>query len=520
MRIVLPIATLFSFAVTSSMSLRAQAVITPGGSDSSDNHALNETAAVRPAPGSGVRIVRLSQVKGAVQLDRNTGAGLEIAFANLPVTEGQKLETGEGVAEVEFEDNSTLRLTPESFVEFLRLKRAANGDTSSQVLVRSGTVYVSTAKAKTEDFKLSVGKRTILLPPASHIRLDVKDGTSKLTVFSGEVRLENATADIVVGKKKSVTFDTSTPGAALLAGNTEDEPFDAWDKQSADYHNLRSVPVSSFGSSYAYGANDLSYYGSFVNAASCGGAMWRPYLTSAAWSPYANGVWAWYPDAGYSWVSPYPWGWTPFHSGSWAFCGGAGGWGWRPGGSWYGLENSPVNLLANHGPTRLPGNAPGAQPVVPRPPAPPSSGRPTLSVVNTQPPSISRMVAGDKLEFRNDSAGLGVPRGVVGRLNNISREAAQHGLVSKTVQTTALTSPAAGRNATYTNAGAMRQNGPDASRVNAASSHNERSAGAGSAASHMPSSPAPSPGGGGGSFGGAGHSGGSGSAPAGGAGHR
>ncbi len=43
---------------------------------------------------SKVRIVRLSEVKGEVQLDRQTGKGFEGAMANLPVIEGSKLKTG------------------------------------------------------------------------------------------------------------------------------------------------------------------------------------------------------------------------------------------------------------------------------------------------------------------------------------------------------------------------------------------------------------------------------------------
>ena len=72
--------------------------------------------------------------------------------------------------------------------------------------------------------------------------------------------------------------------------------------------------------------------------------MWRPYFASASWNPYGSGLWAWYPSAGYSWVSPYPWGWTPYHYGSWSFCSGTG-WGWTPGGSWMGLSNVPGTAL-------------------------------------------------------------------------------------------------------------------------------------------------------------------------------
>ena len=47
---------------------------------------------------SQARIVRLSQVDGDVQIDRNTGQGYEKAFINLPVTQGAKLRTGAGRA--------------------------------------------------------------------------------------------------------------------------------------------------------------------------------------------------------------------------------------------------------------------------------------------------------------------------------------------------------------------------------------------------------------------------------------
>src|SRR5258705_12476211 len=73
---------------------------------------------------SQARIVRLSQVDGDVQIDRNTGQGYEKAFVNLPITQGVKLRSGnEGRAEVEFEDGSTLRITPGTVVEFSELAR-------------------------------------------------------------------------------------------------------------------------------------------------------------------------------------------------------------------------------------------------------------------------------------------------------------------------------------------------------------------------------------------------------------
>src|SRR6476620_7864348 len=83
---------------------------------------------------SQARIVRLSQVDGDVQIDRNTGQGYEKAFLNLPVTQGTKLRTGtDSRAEIEFEDGTTLRLTPGTAVEFPELARRDSGGRSSNL---------------------------------------------------------------------------------------------------------------------------------------------------------------------------------------------------------------------------------------------------------------------------------------------------------------------------------------------------------------------------------------------------
>ncbi len=167
-------------------------------------------------------------------------------------------------------------------------------------------------------------------------------------------------------------------------------------------------------SPYAYGLDDMGYYGSFMNAGGCG-SMWRPYFASAAWDPYSNGVWAWYQGAGYSWVSPYPWGWTPYHYGNWAYCPGVG-YGWQPGGAWNGLNN-----IAAFGP----GNGPVHVPV--RPARPPIAGERTLTVVNLKPLVRSEGTSDDSFVARRDSAGLGVPREGLGNLNKLSQHALDRG---------------------------------------------------------------------------------------------
>ncbi len=79
---------------------------------------------------SHVRIVRLSDVRGTVKMDRTTGQGMEPAIQNMPIVEKAKLETAiTGLAQVEFEDQSTLGLAPDTLIEFPQLVRHETGGT-------------------------------------------------------------------------------------------------------------------------------------------------------------------------------------------------------------------------------------------------------------------------------------------------------------------------------------------------------------------------------------------------------
>src|SRR5215475_13288102 len=93
---------------------------------------------------SQARIVRLSDVQGKVEIDKNTGLGFESAFVNLPITQGTQLRTGDrGRAEIEFEDGSALRLTPNTTVEFSKLGLSDAGKRISQVHLVQGMAYVN-----------------------------------------------------------------------------------------------------------------------------------------------------------------------------------------------------------------------------------------------------------------------------------------------------------------------------------------------------------------------------------------
>ena len=167
--------------------------------------------------------------------------------------------------------------------------------------------------------------------------------------------------------------------------------------------------------------------------------MWRPYFASAAWDPFANGTWAWYPGTGYSWVSPYPWAWTPYHYGSWSYCPSVG-WGWMPGGGWYGINNvAALTPLSRSPGTTKGGPAPVGGPIH-GPHAPghaPLPSEPAMVAVNSRPLASSEIASPTSFVFRKDSAGLGVPRGTMGKLDKFSHQTEAHGVARTQIFTSA-----------------------------------------------------------------------------------
>lgn len=403
------------------------------------------TAAMRAEGPAGVRIVRLSEVRGGVKLDRSIGNGFEPAFQNLPIVQGAKLKTDDGVAEVEFEDNSSLRLTPDAVVEFPQLSRDATGNTVTKINVLRGTVYVSLSDLHTTTFLVTSGQSQFVLSPSTHMQFNAGVANSTLAVYKGRVQAQVGSSLTTVDQKKTLTFNQTGQVQPQLVSKVEKGSYDAWDKTSVDYHKryMSNQAASTFngGSGVFSGVSDLNYYGNFSDAGGCGN-MWRPYFAGASFDPYANGIYAQY-AGGYSWVSPYPWGWLPYHSGSWQYCsgygGGAGGWGWLPGNTYVGLANTLLTVKPKSGPVRV------------GPPHLPLVKSASLVPVQTQPVALSKLAGQDTFVFAKGSAGLGIPRQTYGNLQHASMHAEQHGSATAMASWTA--SPSSGYSAGSTNRG-------------------------------------------------------------------
>jgi hypothetical protein len=371
---------------------------------------------------SHVRIVRLSSVEGSVRVNHGTSQ-FEKAIANLPITQGMKLRTGDdGRAEVEFEDGSTVRLAPDTAVEFSDLSLRDSGTKVSVVEVTKGTAYVESTGSKDDELTVRFGQEKVAFTHAAHARVGVDERGATFAVFKGDLDVNGSSGEIEVKKNQTADFDFSSNDRFTLAKKIQQEPEDDWDREQDQYHQRYASNSYNKYSPYAYGTSDLAYYGNFFNAPGYG-MMWQPYFVGAGWDPFMDGAWSFYPGFGFGWVSAYPWGWTPYHYGTWMFLPGYG-WAWQPGGVWMPMYTQVAVL-----------NAPAGFAA----PKAPASGTGTV-IVNRGPASTVAARSGSKLVIRNNSAGLGVPRGQFDNLAKLSQKVEKRGTVTERVST----APAAG----------------------------------------------------------------------------
>jgi hypothetical protein len=364
---------------------------------------------------SHVRIVRLSEVQGAVEIDRNTGQGYEKATANMPLVEGMKLAAkADGRAEVEFEDGSTVRITPNTKIEFTALSLQDSGAKVSTVTLTQGLAYVDyTAKQKDNAFTVIFKDEKVRPEEAIRFRVNLAEATAEVAVFNGNLKVDGLSGLVEVSKNKSAVFDLTDGNKSTSAKNIEQEPYDAWDKQQTKYQQTYANRGSYNNYPYSYGVSDLNYYGSYTSVPGYG-MMWQPFFAGVGWDPFMDGSWMFYPGAGYTWVSSYPWGWMPYRYGSWNFVPGYG-WGWAPGG--FGGGGWATVVPVTNPPVRF------------KPPAPPVRGTATVAVGRP----VFSSTAPNRVVVRGDTAGLGVPRGSVNNLNKVARQVQTNG--SATVRT-------------------------------------------------------------------------------------
>jgi hypothetical protein len=285
---------------------------------------------------SATRAVRLTSVEGRVSLAQDSQVLADPALANTPLFEGTQVTTqDDGSAEIQFEDGSVARITPNSSLTLTVLRGAGNAAVTEIVLEGGLGYFEFQGNSQSGQMRIRFGDSVISATGLTVFRLNLDEPPGELAVFSGNAHLErgNSLSVDLHGGERVVLVGTD-PSRFQLADSIEPDSWDNWnadrDAALASESAVQTDAANTVGESGNPAWNDLDASGNWYNVPDQG-MVWSPYVAaSGGWDPYGNGHWMWTPRFGYIWVSDYAWGYTPFQCGMWNFYDGFG-WGWAPG---------------------------------------------------------------------------------------------------------------------------------------------------------------------------------------------
>jgi hypothetical protein len=348
--------------------------------------ALGQDAGQAPEPGPGMqqpgaeqgqpaaRAVRLSSVDGQVQLSQGNQILAAQAIANTPLFEGTQISTSDdGRAEVQFEDGSVARISPNSSLTLGTLGQ--DGATmQTDLVLNSGLGYFEIqGNGQSNQMRVHFGNEVATASGFTVLRINLDYAPGEVAVFSGNTHVEGNTLSLDLHGGESVKLNGADTGNYVVAETIEPDSWDTWNSDRDQALTAQETDRTAATSGQPNASNpawsDLDANGSWYNVPNQG-YVWSPNeAESASWDPYGCGSWMWTPRFGYMWVSCEPWGYMPYTSGMWSYYDGFG-WGWAPGlgypwwggGGWgFNLGVTPVRYRPPHRP--LGGPRPGGGPI-------------------------------------------------------------------------------------------------------------------------------------------------------------
>ena len=290
---------------------------------------LAMSASADETPVSYARIVRLSVVRGDVQIARAETGKWEPAALNMPLEQGFAVGTNMGLAEIELEHGSVIWVAPNSMMQFTDLSLSSEGQIT-KVQMDEGTVTYDASVGSHDNFSVSNANFDVTPEGKSEFRVDItKDGVG-LTVLKGKVTFQSKQGTQTVSKGEMYFLGVRKPEHTGASAAPKVDEWDKFVKDRMEYITAASAATSQYTTApFNYGMADLSTYGSWSFIPGVGYA-WQPGGVGADWVPFSNGSMMFYDGFGWTWVGAEPWGWVPYHFGSWTYAAG-NGWRWLPG---------------------------------------------------------------------------------------------------------------------------------------------------------------------------------------------
>lgn len=274
---------------------------------------------------------RLSYINGNVYIQRATELDYEEGIVNMPITEGDRMGTSDGRAEIYLGRGKFLRLDYNTKIDFLSLPgREAD---LTRIQAWTGSIYFSIESLKREKcIEIHTPGVSLYILEDGLYRVDIRGDEKEIFVFRGLIEAAGEEGSVLIKEAQRLEvirghFLGHPSGFAAVA----EDSFDRW-SQERDYEVRKRMARRYLAAELEDFEYELAAYGQWVYIHPFG-YVWAPGGVDPYWRPYWHGRWLWLPACGWTWLPYEPWGWVTFHFGRWHWSAGVG-WYWIPTSIW------------------------------------------------------------------------------------------------------------------------------------------------------------------------------------------
>ena len=274
---------------------------------------------------------RLSYINGNVYVQRAAELDYEEGIINMPITEGDRMGTTDGRAEVYLGRGKFLRLDYNTKIDLLNLPK--HEDDLIRIQAWTGSIYFSIQSLKREKcIEIHTSDVSLYILEDGLYRVDIKGDETEIFVFRGLIEAAGESGSVLIKEAQRLEaisghFLGHPSGFAAVA----EDSFDRCSEQR-DYEVRKHMARRYLAAELEDFEYELAAYGEWIQIHPFG-YVWVPGGIDPYWRPYWHGRWLWLPACGWTWLPYESWGWVAFHFGRWHWSA-AVGWYWIPTSIW------------------------------------------------------------------------------------------------------------------------------------------------------------------------------------------
>ena len=268
---------------------------------------------------------RMNYLTGDTYVQRAADLGYEAGIINMPIAQGDRVETADGRAEIYLGIGSYLRLDLETRLDILDLPRRGSGIT--RLRLWDGNMYLSIRRLEEDNpIEIHTPDVSIYILDRGLYRIGVRENReTEIFVLRGMAEIAgDGRSSLLRSGQRLEAYQGQFSSSPTRFTAAAIDSFDRWSEYREELLRRRLARYYLPGEleDFEY---ELAEYGRW-DTISPYGYVWIPGGMGMGWQPYRHGRWAWYASCGWTWIPSAPWGWVTSHYGRWH---------WRLGLGWY-----------------------------------------------------------------------------------------------------------------------------------------------------------------------------------------